>query len=149
MSVNQSASGDAAAQQAQQGRDERRTSAMQRSELPAGNTFTGTTKDLQAGDYLQASVHGYSEVASVNGPHIHFASGGSESGYGYRRSIHRPHPEGLDLTPHHTGESLPNDPAMGKTIDRINADKSYSTPPGAGTSGASRRSYNVTSARPR
>lgn len=65
--------------------------ALQHEDLPPGETFHGTTKDLQPGDYLQASVHGYSLVKSVNGSHIQFDHGGSESGYPYRRAIHRPH----------------------------------------------------------
>jgi hypothetical protein len=66
-------------------------SALQLAELPPGDTFTGTVHDLRAGDYVKASVHGYSLVEYVSGTHIRFASGGSESGYTFTRSIHRPH----------------------------------------------------------
>jgi hypothetical protein len=60
------------------------------SELPPGETFTGTTEDLRAGDYVMASVHGYSLVESVKGSTIRLINGFTESGYPYGRPIHRP-----------------------------------------------------------
>lgn len=59
-------------------------------ELPAGDLFTGTTTDVRPGDYVKCSVHGYSLVMRVQGSTLHFASGGSESGYPYGRPILRP-----------------------------------------------------------
>jgi len=106
MSAWQTAHADKAAQQAQSDRAGRRQAAAEprvsnlaHSELPPGDTWTGSPRELQAGDYLQASVHGYSKVESVRHPegfnfsHIQFAGGGSESGYPYSRAIHRPYPD--------------------------------------------------------
>jgi hypothetical protein len=78
--------------------DPERLMNLAHSELPPGETFTGTTKDLRAGDYLMASVHGYSLVESVlswseqpsDSSTIRLINGFTESGYPYGRPIHRP-----------------------------------------------------------
>ncbi len=69
------------------------SSPLQRDQLPEGYTFTGLTSQLRTGDYVMASVHGWTEVAAVSeSGTITWANGGTESGYGdrYARPIHRP-----------------------------------------------------------